>query len=60
MERYINLANKTARTVAALTDSLDRHRSRSVHAVTKNVTVTDGGQAVIADTIIAGCPRGEE
>jgi hypothetical protein len=59
MEKYINLANKTARTVAVLTDSLDRHRSRSVQPVTKNVTVT-GGQAVVADTIFGGDLKGRD
>jgi hypothetical protein len=56
--KYLTLADKSARTLAVLSDALDRHRGRNVQPI-KNVTVTGGAQAVVADTIIAGRSHSE-
>ena len=49
--RYLELAEKAARTMAMLTERLDQHRSRGQQQITvKHVTV-NAEQAVVADTV---------
>jgi hypothetical protein len=56
--RYLALADKAARTVAVLTEALDRHRNRGQQQITvKHVTV-NADQAVIADQVV-GNPGGD-
>ena len=55
--RYLALADKAARTVAVLTEALDRHRGRGQQQITvKHITV-NADQAVIADQVV-GNPGG--
>ena len=55
--KYLALADKASRTVALLTERLDRHRGRGQqqitvkHVTTNNVTVD---QAIIADSVTTG------
>jgi hypothetical protein len=56
--RYLELAEKAARTMAMLTERLDQHRSRGQQQITvKHVTV-NADQAVVADSINTGGPSG--
>jgi hypothetical protein len=58
--RYLQLADKAARTVAMLTERLDQHRGRGhQQIVVKHVTV-NADQAMVAESIVAGnVPRKE-
>ena len=50
--RYLALAEKAARTLARLSEALDRHRGKGQQQITvKHVTVD---QAVVADTVVSG------
>src|SRR4051812_25603375 len=50
--KYLALADKAARTVAVLTEALDRHRGRGQQQITvKHVTV-HADQAVVADQVV--------
>jgi hypothetical protein len=52
--RYLELAEKAARTMAMLTERLDQHRSRGQQQITvKHVTV-NAEQAVVADNVTTG------
>jgi hypothetical protein len=52
--KFLTLADKSARTVAVLTEALDRHRNRGQQTVTvKHVTV-NAEQAVVADQVVTG------
>ena len=52
--RYLQLADKAARTVAMLTERLDQHRGRGQQQiVVKHVTV-NADQAMVADNIVTG------
>jgi hypothetical protein len=52
--KYLMLADKAARTVALLTEALDRHRGRGQQTVVvKHVTV-NADQAVVADQVVTG------
>src|SRR3954447_25149139 len=52
--RYLALAEKAARTLARLSEALDRHRGKGQQQITvKHVTV-NADQAVIADTVVGG------
>ena len=54
--RYLELAEKAARTMAMLTERLDQHRSRGQQQITvKHVTV-NADQALVADSINTGGP----
>ena len=49
--RYLELAEKAARTMAMLTERLDQHRGRGQQQITvKHVTV-NADQAVVAETV---------
>jgi hypothetical protein len=55
--KYLALADKAARTVALLTEALDRHRGRGQQQITvKHVTV-NADQAVVADQVVTGDRR---
>src|ERR671910_1688861 len=52
--RYLALAEKVARTLARLSEALDRHRGKGQQQITvKHVTV-NADQAVVADTVVGG------
>src|SRR5215203_1080025 len=52
--RYLALAEKAARTLARLSEALDRHRGKGQQQITvKHVTV-NADQAVVADTVVGG------
>ena len=52
--RYLELAEKAARTMGALIERLDQHRSRGQQQITvKHITV-NADQAVVADTVTTG------
>jgi hypothetical protein len=52
--KYLQLADKAARTVAMLTERLDQHRGRGQQQiVVKHVTV-NADQAMVADNIVTG------
>ena len=52
--RYLELAEKAARTMAMLTERLDQHRSRGQQQITvKHITV-NADQAVVADAVTTG------
>ena len=52
--RYLALADKTARTVAILTERLDQHRGRGQQQITlKHVTV-NADQALVTDQVVTG------
>ena len=52
--RYLELAEKAARTMAMLTERLDQHRSRGQQQITvKHITV-NADQAVVADAVMTG------
>jgi hypothetical protein len=54
--KYFQLAQKTSRTVATLTERLDHHRGRGQQQiVVKHVTV-NADQAVVTDTVVTGRP----
>jgi len=55
--KYLQLADKAARTVVALTERLDHHRGRSQQQITvKHVTTNNvtADQAIIADSVTTG------
>ncbi len=57
--RYLALADKAARTIATLTEALDRHRGRGQQQITvrhQHVTV-NADQAVVAENVINGQQR---
>jgi hypothetical protein len=56
--RYLALAEKAARTLARLSEALDRHRGKGQQQV-KHVTV-NADQAVAADTVVGGSKRSVE
>jgi len=52
IERYVNMATKMQRTFTAQVEAMKRYRSSGVQTIRvqhQNVTVQDGGQAVIGD-----------
>lgn len=52
--KYLELAEKAARTIGVLTERLDQHRSRGQQQITvKHVTV-NADQALVADSITTG------
>jgi len=52
--KYLQLADKAARTVVTLSERLDQHRGRGQQQITvKHVTV-NADQAVVADQILSG------
>jgi len=52
--KYLQLADKSSRTVALLTERLDQHRGRGQQQITvKHVTV-NANQAVVTDQIVSG------
>src|SRR5215216_1891639 len=52
--RYLALAEKAARTLARLSEALDRHRGKGQQQITvKHVTV-NADQAVVTDTVVGG------
>jgi hypothetical protein len=52
--RYLALAEKAARTLARLSEALDRHRGKGQQQITvKHVTV-NADRAVVADTVVGG------
>jgi len=52
--KYLQLADKSSRTVAMLTERLDQHRGRGQQQITvKHVTV-NADQAVVTDQIVGG------
>jgi hypothetical protein len=52
--RFLALADKAARTIALLSEALDRHRGKGQQQITvKHVTV-NADQAVVADTVVTG------
>jgi hypothetical protein len=54
--KFLELAEKAARTVGILTERLDQHRGRGQQQITvKHVTV-NADQALVADTITTGKP----
>ena len=56
--RYLAVADKAARTVALLTERLDRHRTQGhQQIVVKHVTV-NADQAVVTDTVVTGASGG--
>src|SRR6516164_10790125 len=55
--KYLQLADKSSRTVALLTERLDQHRGRGQQQITvKHVTV-NADQAVVTDQIVSGKGR---
>lgn len=52
--KYLSLADKAARTVATLTETLDRHRGRGQQQITVRHVTVNAEQAVVADQIITG------
>jgi hypothetical protein len=56
MTKFLELAEKAARTVGMLTERLDQHRGRGQQQITvKHVTV-NADQALVADNITTGTP----
>jgi hypothetical protein len=58
--KYLQLADKAARTVALLTERLDHHRGRGQQQITvKHVTTNNvtADQAIIADSVTTGAAR---
>ena len=56
--KYLAVADKAARTVALLTERLDRHRTQGQQQITvKHVTV-NADQAVVTDTVVTGASGG--
>ena len=56
--KYLAVADKAARTVALLTERLDRHRTQGhQQIVVKHVTV-NADQAVVTDTVVTGASGG--
>ena len=49
--RYLELAEKAARTMAMLTERLDQHRSRGQQQITVRHVTVNAEQAVVADTV---------
>ena len=59
--KYLQLADKAARTVMMLTERLDHHRGRGQQQITvKHVTTNNvtADQAIIADSVKTGSARG--
>ena len=59
--KYLQLADKAARTVMMLTERLDHHRGRGQQQITvKHVTTNNvtADQAIIADSVATGSARG--
>jgi hypothetical protein len=55
--KYLQLADKSSRTIALLTERLDQHRGRGQQQITvKHVTV-NADQAVVADQIVSSKAR---
>jgi hypothetical protein len=52
--RYLELAEKAARTMAMLTERLDQHRSRGQQQITVRHVAVNAAQAVVADTVTTG------
>ena len=56
--KYLAVADKAARTVALLTERLDRHRTQGhQQIVVKHVTV-NADQAVVTDSVVTGTSGG--
>ena len=56
--KYLAVADKAARTVALLSERLDRHRTQGQQQITvKHVTV-NADQAVVTDTVVTGTSGG--
>jgi hypothetical protein len=49
--RYLELAEKAARTMAMLTERLDQHRSRGQQQITVRHVAVNAEQAAVADTV---------
>jgi hypothetical protein len=57
--KYLELAEKAARTMAMLTERLDQHRGRGQQQITvKHVVTVNADQALVADSINTGGPSG--
>jgi hypothetical protein len=54
--KFLALADKAARTVAVLAQTLDRHRGGGQQIVVKHVTV-NAEQALLTDQLITGADR---
>lgn len=60
-ERYINMATKLQRTFTAQVEAMKRYRSsgeQTIRVQHQNVTVQDGGQAVVGDVVHGGGRKG--
>jgi hypothetical protein len=56
--KYLALADKAARTVAVLSDALDKRRGRGQQHITVRHVTVNAEQAVVADTVINGPQEG--
>src|SRR5918995_864713 len=52
--RYLALADKAARTLALLSEALDRHRGKGQQQITVKRITVNADQAVVADTVVGG------
>jgi hypothetical protein len=58
-DRYFNLATKLQRTMVAQVDALTRLKGKSEPGQVGQVTVTDGGQAIVGGTVNIDARRTE-
>ncbi|MET4636579.1 hypothetical protein [Kaistia defluvii] len=61
IERYVNMATKMQRTFTAQVEAMKRYRSSGVQTIRvqhQNVTVENGGQAIVGDVHRGGGPQG--
>lgn len=61
MERYVNMATKMQRTFTAQVEAMKRYRSSGVQTIRvqhQNVTVENGGQAIVGDVQQGGGRKG--
>ena len=55
--KYLQLADKAARTVAMLTERLDHHRNQGKQQiVVQHITTVNANQAVVTDSVVTGKP----
>jgi len=61
-QQHLSAANKSARTFAALIETLERHRGKTTtqHVIVENVNVQAGGQAVVGAVAGVGSKRNGE
>lgn len=52
--KFLALADKAARTVAVLTEALDRHRGKGQQHITVRHVTVNADQAVVTDQFVAG------